>query len=717
MVQNCLRRDLSLAVVLGTGVLCACQTATVVEPAAGRPPPESPAVEAPPAAARQMHPDGVILAPAPGAGPAKESILEVGSDDYTLPAATTGAAQVSATQGDITLNFQDVDLREFIKVVLGDVLKQNFAIDPEVGGRVTIQTARPVRQDELLPLLEEILALNDAALVSSPELHRIVPRQSAIRGNLAPSGVRDSGAPGHTLRIIPLRFIAAQEMQKILEPMMPEGADLRFDRKRNLVIVSGSANEIALVQETVDVFDVDWLRGMSIGLYPLDYVDAKTLKAELDSVIHAMEGEEAKELLGGMVRTVAIERLGSVLVIGSTASALREAEIWVRRLDRPGLDLEKRLYVYNVKNTRAVEIANILAQVFHGTRTVPARAPEPVLAPGLEPVQITGTAAPLNTPPASPSPPAPGNIPEGTSLTGRDSVEIIADDVRNALVVLATPQEYRMVESAIRELDIAPLQVLIEASIIEVTLRDDLNYGVEWFFKNNLDDKQGRGQLDLGRAGLAALSPGFSYTIVDAADQVRLALNALAEESELNILSSPSLMVLDNQTAMINVGDEIPIPVRQSVSNIDPAAPTVNEIQFRQTGVTLNVTPRVGSSGLVTMQIRQEVSNATSTTTSDIDAPTIQQRQIESTVAIHSGDSIILGGLIQDNSVKSEQGIPLLHKIPLIGKVFGTTKDESRRTELLVVLTPRVAADRNGAKQITDEFRRKLRGIAIPGPS
>jgi len=383
-------------------------------------------------------------------------------------------------------------------------------------------------------------------------------------------------------------------------------------------------------------------------------------------------------------------------------------------VDQPGVEREQRLYVDNVKNTRAVAIADILGQVFHGTRMIHAQVPPVVLAPGLEPVQLTGPAAKQEQRPAAE---APRLAEPATAPSGRDAIQIIADDVRNALVVLATPQEYRMVEAAIVQLDIVPLQVLIEASIIEVTLRDDLNYGVEWFFKNNLDDKQGRGQLDLGRAGLAALSPGFSYTIVDAADQVRVALNALAEESELNILSSPSLMVLDNQTAMINVGDEIPIPVRQSISNVDPAAPTVNEIQFRQTGVTLNVTPRVGSAGLVTMQIRQEVSNATSTTTSDIDAPTIQQRQIESTVAINSGDSIILGGLLQVNRAKNEQGIPLLHKIPVIGKVFGTTRDEARRTELLVVLTPRVAADRNGARQITDEFRRKLRGIHIPDPS
>ena len=300
-------------------------------------------------------------------------------------------------------------------------------------------------------------------------------------------------------------------------------------------------------------------------------------------------------------------------------------------------------------------------------------------------------------------------------LPSGDSVEIIADDTRNALVILATPQDYKMVLAALQKLDVVPLQVLIEASIIEVTLTDDLNYGVEWFFKNNFDSEHsGKGTLDSNVAnigGLAGAIPGFSYTIIDSAANVRIALNALASQSDLNVLSSPSLMVLDNQTAKINIGDEIPIPSRQSVSNIDPAAPTVNEIQYKTTGVILEVTPRVNNSGLVTMEIKQEVSNAVDTDSSGIDAPTIQQRQIESTVAINSGETIVLGGLIKNQDTNSESGIPGLYKIPVIGKLFGSTKDETLRTELLVLITPRVIRNYDDARTITDEFRHKLKRI------
>jgi general secretion pathway protein D len=643
---------------------------------------------------------------------ARQQILEMGSGEFIAPA-TTAPAVAETSAGDITLNFQDTDLREFVKAVVGDLLGANYLIDPTVAGKVTIHTARPIRRDDLLPLLEEVLAMNNTAIVQAGDGYRILPRDRAAAGTLAPSVERGTATAGYSLRVIPLQFIAAQEMQKILEPLISKGSTVRVDRKRNLLIASGTSQEVAVIQETVDIFDVDWLRGMSVGLYPLDYVDPKTLKVELDEILGAAEGGESKEMLGGLVRTVAIQRLSSILLISSTPAALREVEIWIHRLDRPGEHAGKRLYVYRVQNAKAVELADILSNIF-GRASGAERPAAPELAPGLTPVQIGATGA--TAPEAAAQARLAGG---GISLASGESVEIIADDVRNAVVVLATPQDYKVVEAAIERLDVVPLQVLIEASILEVTLRDDLNYGVEWFFKNSIehhDGKEGRGTLDLGAAGLAALAPGFSYTIVDNADQVRLALNALAEESEINVLSSPSLMVLDNQTAMINVGDEIPVPTRQSVSTIDPAAPTVNEIEFRQTGVTLSVTPRVNESGLVTMEIKQEVSNAVTTTTSEIDAPTIQQRQIESVVAINTGETIVLGGLIQRTETASESGIPILYKIPVIGKFFGTTRDEKRRTELLVLITPRVVYNRDGAREITDEFRRKLEGLSAEHP-
>jgi len=394
--------------------------------------------------------------------------------------------------------------------------------------------------------------------------------------------------------------------------------------------------------------------------------------------------------------------------------ALREVENWVLRLDQPGEQIGQRLYVYKVQNAEATELANILGQIFGSSQsfgdTVSGIGTQTELAPGLVPVEIdsgeygekqyavTSSAAPVSDDP-------------GLALSRNGDIQIIADDVRNALVILSSPEDYQMIEATIKQLDTVPLQVLIEASIIEVTLTDDLSYGVEWFFKNALNDKQGIGTLDLGSVGISALAPGFSYTIIDSASNVRVALNALEDESEINVLSSPSLMVLDNQTARINFGDEIPVSTSESTSNLTGTAPTVNEIQYRKTGVTLTVTPRVNDSGLVTMEISQEVSDAVVTTTSTLDSPTIQTREIESVVAINSGETIVLGGLIRDAQSSGESGIPLLKDIPVLGNLFSTNSNESRRTELLVLITPRVVRNRNEARDITEEFRNKLKGL------
>ncbi len=648
----------------------------------------------------------------------RQQILEMGNGQFVTSPSSIKQPETDVVEGDITLNFQGTDINEFIKVILSDMLNENFVIDPQISGTVTIETSRPVSKKELFPLLEEILAINNAVIFKSGGLYQIVPRAKALKGNLSPEINTQIVDTGYSVKIIPLEYIAAQEMQKILEPFVSDGGSIRIDKQRNMLILAGTPHELNTLLETIEIFDVDWLRGMSVGLYPLDYVDAKTLKSELDAILLGVDGSENNELLGGLVRTLAIERLHSILLISSTTAALREAEIWLYRLDRPGEQIGQNLYVYDVQNAKASDLADMLGYIFgYGESYEPYTESysEPSMAPGTSPVEITTSQGvdDINPDYASANATFSAAGTSGLSLESNNPIRIIADDTRNALVILAAPSDYKMIVAAIQKLDVEPLQVLIEATILEVTLNDNLNYGVEWFFKNGVGNShKGQGQLDLGTAGIAALAPGFSYTIVNSLGNIRVALNALEEVSEIKVLSSPSLMVLANHTATINVGDEIPIATRSSVSNIDSNAPSVNEISFRATGVTLEVTPRVNNSGLITMEIRQEVSQAIDTTTSNIDSPTIQQRQISSTVAINSGETIVLGGLIQDIESQAESGIPFLYKLPLIGKLFGATNNTARRTELIVLITPHVVRNNNDARKITDEFRRKL--LSLP---
>ena len=645
----------------------------------------------------------------------RRKIVEPASGPFIRAPRPARAAATSA-EGDITLNFQGTDINEFVKVILSDLLQRSFVIDPEVRGSVTMATAQPLRRADLFPLLEEILAINKAAIIEADGIYRILPRPKAARGNLSPLTADIELEGGYSVRVVPLQYIAAQEMGKILEPFVAEGGELRIDKPRNMVIIGGTPRELARLQDTIDIFDVDWLRGMSVGLYPLEHVGPATLKRELDEILGGTAGGGPDELLGGLVRTVALERLNSILLISATPAALGRTETWLYRLDRPGERAGQNLYVYAVQNAKAVEIAKILSEVFSGKGQTEAAAPS--LAPGTIPVEITAvteTAVEEDAPAPTEAAALGGAGGRELAVPAAGSVEIIADDTRNALVILATAQDYRMIAAAIRKLDVVPLQVLIEASILEVTLAGDLDYGIEWFFSNQIGrSRGGRGALDLGGPGVSALAPGFAYTIVNSAANVKVALNALESESEVNVLSAPSLMVLDNQTARINVGDEIPVPSRQSTSNITPGAPTVNEIRFRNTGITLEVTPRVNNSGLVTMEIRQEVSNAIRTTSSTINAPTIQKRQIKSTVAINSGQTIVLGGLIRNSETENASGVPVLQQIPALGKLFGNTSAKNRRTELVVLLTPRVVRNQDDAQKITDEFRKKLYSLPPP---
>ncbi len=642
----------------------------------------------------------------------REPIIEEATGSFINTQATIRPSNTQA--GEIDLDFEGAELTEFLALVMGDLLNLNYIIDPNVIGTVTLHTSTPIDQNSLLILVEEIVELNNAILVQSNNFYRIMPSANFAAGSISPNVSNDSTIAGYGIRIFPLQFIAAEEMKELLDPIVADTSAVTTDQPRNLIIASGTSTELQTIAETIEIFDVDWLRGRSLALFPLSNVDPLTLEAELNTILNS-SGSGSDPTLQGLVRLVPLERLSSILVVSSTPAALREVETWINRLDLPSESAGRRIYVYTVQNGKAIELASILQSIFQDSGqagnspvgTSPSNS-NTALAPGLTPAQIGDDIAVSpdgqNT--------ITGNT-AGLSLSNNSDIKIIGDDVRNAVVILASPQDYSMIETAIQQLDLVPLQVLIEASIIEVTLRDELSYGVEWFFQNGINSGEfdGFGTLDLGAPGITALAPGFSYTVIDSATQVRAALNALATASEVSVLSSPSLMVLDNQTATINVGDEIPVPTRQSISNIDPSSPTVNEIAFRQTGITLTVTPRVNASGLVTMDITQEVATAATTTTSSLDAPTIQNRRIESVVAINSGETIMLGGLMLEQQAISESGLPFLNKIPILGNLFSQNTNEDARTELLVLITPRVIRNQGDARTITDEYRARLTNL------
>jgi general secretion pathway protein D len=250
--------------------------------------------------------------------------------------------------------------------------------------------------------------------------------------------------------------------------------------------------------------------------------------------------------------------------------------------------------------------------------------------------------------------------------------------------------------------------VLVEATIAEVTLNDALQYGTQWFFR------QGKGSVSLINNSVGqpvqAVLPGFNFAITGSA--VQTALSALESVTTVKVISDPQLLVLDNEYARLQVGDLVPIVTQSAVSVTTSGAPIVNNVDYRETGVILEVAPRVNSGNLVTLDIQQEVSDVVPTTTSTIDSPTIEQRKVRTRVVVQDGETIALGGLIKDTSSVGNSGLPWLTDVPVLGALFGTRSHSVARTELLVLLTPHVIHDQRDVRALTDELRQRLGGLA-----
>jgi general secretion pathway protein D len=612
------------------------------------------------------------------------------------------------SDGDVKLNFQNANLLEVVKVILGDMLQINYVIDPEVQGTVSMQSTRALRREDLIPTLELMLRMNNAALVTTDGIYRIVPLPRAL-AEVRASQLGDSSMAlpaGFSIRIVPLRYVAAEEMAQILGPIVAGGNQLlRVDTARNLLVLASAGTDMDRLLETIEVFDVDQMSGMSVALFTPDFVDASTLAGDLEDLL----ADPEHGLMRGLVRFIVVERLNGLMVVTPRAEHLARVREWIRRLDRNTGDASPRLFIYRVQNGKAADLAEVLNELFSAREEDFRQKAE--LAPGLEPTTI-------GQPPDA-AEPSERNVPivqpfaagEGLAIERNEQVQVIADEPNNALLILARGNEYRQILAALRQLDVSPLQVLIEVTIAEVSLTDNLSFGVEWFFRNNFADSySGIGRLDLGGAGIGALQPGFSYALQGGDGVVRAVLNTLATETNLSIIQSPSLLVLNNQEATIQVGDEVPVATSQQQSVIGDS-PLINTIEYRDTGIVLRVKPRVNSGGLVIMDVEQEASNVPFANNLNPLTPRIQQRKISSTVAVNSGDTIILGGLIQNDRDTSESGVPLIHKVPFLGALFGSKEDNQSRTELIVLITPRAVSNSTAALQVTDEYRRRLKKL------
>lgn len=631
-------------------------------------------------------------------------------------AGTSGAAPkaVSQAAGDgYQLNFVDTDIATVAASVLGDALGLPYSVDPQVKGTMTLQAAYALAKDDVLPALEAALNVYGVALVESGGVYQIVPNKEAPRRVSGLRSTADAGAVGFAIQIVPIKFVGVAEMEKVLRPLAPEGGILRVDESRNLLLIAGSSRELAAMRDVIATFDVNWLAGMSFGLYPVEYVDAKTIADELEKIFG-----DAKSPIANVVRLIPMSRLNSLMVVTHEPSYLKEVESWIKRLDMGVASPGRRIYVYDVQNGKADDLAGSLSKILSIASADAYTTPKDGM----------GSRSNLNSSSADSGASGVGGISNSfsrnamSSATARDSAQltpssstqdapgslkIVPNVENNALLIYATPAEFFVIEGAMKRLDVVPIQVLIEASLAEVSLTDDLRYGLQWAFEGST----GSVVLSEDSSGSVAQSfPGFSYLFTGRQD-IRAVLNALDTVTDVNVISSPKLLVLNNREAELQIGDQVPVTVQSSVSTSGDSSPIVNSVELRDTGVILRITPRVNKSGLVLLDVAQEVSDVVPTTTSNIDSPTIQQRRLSSTVAVRDGETIALGGLIRDSQSRTRGGLPYLQKIPLIGDLFGSTSKNSRRTELIVLITPRVVRSQQESDLMMDDLREQFRGL------
>jgi general secretion pathway protein D len=659
-----------------------------------------------------------------------QQVFEAPGNPTPSTNAPNAGGATTSQQGDVTLNFVDTDIREVARTILGTTLKLNYTIDPAIHGTATLTTGTPLARSALLPTLETLLNQNGATLVEKNSLYQVVP--TAVAGATNAAAGTDSLGAG--TQVVTLRYAVAKDLAKTLEPFVAEGGKITADANHNALIVSGTAAVRQTLVGLIRAFDIDVLAGQSFVLFPVGDADVGKTAAALEKAIRA----DSDAPLAGVVRVIPLERVNAVLVASSQPRYLETAKRFFSLTNRAAAATARTWHVYYVKNGQSSDLANLLQRAFTPGNVSP-EAPGST-APGA--AQATMSAGSLfqksafgststsgsNTTGANPNggnmgspsagvstpqtnvglngnqPPAAEPLSNETANETADRIRIIANNRNNALLIFATPSEYSTIHGMLAKVDIIPLQVLIEATIAEVTLNDALQYGTQFFLK-----------ADHYAFTLGAM-PQFPTTLTGFAvsKAPNFILQALADVTKIKILSAPQLLVMDNQPAHLQVGQDVPILTGTATSTLESGAPVVNSIDYRSTGVIMQVTPRVNTDGLITLDIAQEVSDvaapAQNTTTG---SPTFDDRIVRTSFAVQDGQTIGIAGLITDQDQQENSGIPFLKDIPLISTLASTQNNSRMRTELLVLITPHVINDQRSAWALTEDMRNQLINSAL----
>jgi general secretion pathway protein D len=671
--------------------------------------------------------------------------------DPTPTGALPDAAQEKVDKG-YEINFENTPIPTVAKAILGDILSLGYTIDPRVQGTVSLSSGRPVPRKDLLFVVENALRMSGVALVRDAQGYRLIPTAEAVAAGSA-DWASDPSA-GYGISVIPLQFVSAQTLIKLLDNYAAKPGTVRAEPSRNLIIVQGNSADRRTAIQTALSFDADWMLGQSVGIYPISSSTPEPIITELNRIIDAGQGGLSQDL----VKLEPIGRQNAILVVTRKPELLKRVAIWITRLDKSG-GAGTDVRVYRMRYGDARQVAALLNDMFVSGNSSALDSPANQLSPGSGMVATTsgagsargpqsGTGSAQTTPTgqtqqtqpstfdarfgaqriAGPSTWAGGNgaATNSTSASAAagsllPNVRISADVVNNDLLIYANQENYNVIQRALSQIDRPQLQVAIDATIAEVTLNDNLQYGVQFFLKSSNGPNNGSLLNTAANTAVNGLInrvlPGFNF-LVGTEAQPQVIINALHAVTDVKILSNPSLVVIDNQAATLQVGDQIPITTQSAQSVVAPGAPVVSNVDYRNTGIILRVAPRINANGNVLLNIEQEISSVADNANANTLTPTVSQRRVASAIAVANGQTVLLAGLISDTQNRSRNGIPGLDKIPVFGEAFAQNNGTIHRTELIIFIRPQII--RNGvdayrvAAQLRDKIVRSRYGLAPP---
>lgn len=646
--------------------------------------------------------------------------------DMVLAQAGEPASPKPAVSGQISLNFDDADVYEVIRTI-ADNLQINYIVDPNVRGKVTIHTAGNLSIKDLFPIFFQILETNGLTAVKDGNIYHIVPLKDASRmPNITRFGTtyeKMSAGERIIIQIIPLKYISSDEAAKILEPFISGGGTIISHKQSNVLVAIDTSSNIQKILRLIQSLDTDFFEKVNHRFFVLEYAYADETAKILTDVFsdYAQEGKSP-------IKFVALPRMNTVLGVSSTPEIFAKVEELIKQIDVPGKDSAPKVFVYYVKNGDASEMADLLNAVFYQkssekseSSSASSEGSNKQKKVELFPSSTTGSSSPEITTQKIEPPRKETVLKEAAEPTGvsaeiiKDKIKITPDPVTNSLIIQASPKDYRVIENILNQIDILPKQVLIEVTVAEVSLDTSTSLGVEWSYIQGPGGTPSTSliQAAIGSPGYTSFSDsavggGLKY-MIGQANRWSAILSALAKEGNVKILSSPSVLASDNKEAKIEISDEVPVASAQYQFDTNTSLIQTN-IQYRNTGVILTVTPHINENNLVTMKLKQEVSELKDVLVKvgKDEFPSFFKRTVETSLTVKDGQTIVIGGLIREKNSDNTTGLPCLINLPMFQYLFGKNTQTNEKTELIILIVPRVIANLTDVDAITEEFKSKV---------